>query len=172
MPLKIKSRIDLKAIDDVRRKLDDLTKPMNQSESRALGEAVVVEMKSIISRGYSPILNRGKFPAYKNPKTGYPSTVRHAYPDKKNTPVNLKLSGDFLDALKSKPEKVGQLWRSTVGYFITKEALKEEGHRKGQNSQPKRPTLPKGDERFAHRIQAVILKFAQESVRRIIKAKS
>lgn len=170
MALSIKARIDTKVLANVRQKLEQIKDPMRAKDAKALGAIVIAGMKDLISKGISPIAGMGRFPAYKNPRMGYPSTVRKEYPSKRNTPVNLYLSGDFIAALNAQVQTIGSAARTIVGYFDSKEAKKEKGHREGANTQPKRPTIPSGSETFAQRIQVEILKFTRETLDRIIKS--
>lgn len=75
----------------------------------------------------------------------YPFNQTDEFPNKKVRPVNLFLSGDFLSNLK---------WRFTdktrvsIGFFDELSQKKEQGHRVGVNSQPKRPIIPEGREKL------------------------
>lgn len=170
MALSIKARIDTHVLKNVAKKLEQISDPLTTSDARELGKSVVAEMKDLISKGISPLSGYGRFPAYKNPKEGYPKTVRGQYPSKRNTPVNLRLSGDFLNALTNQVQTIGKVGRVVIGYFDSRQAIKEKGHREGANTQPKRPTIPRGSEKFAQRIQVLILAFTSKVLDRIIKS--
>ena len=164
----IKARIDTAALKNIAQKLEELKDhPLTQAEAKALGDSIVTEMKDLISKGISPIKGKGRFPAYKNPKTGYPSTVRKQHPDKRNTPVNLRLTGKMLADLKSLVIRRGKLNLPEIGYRSQKEILKEKGHREGANTQPQRPTIPIGNEVFAQRVQDIILRHIRSAIARI-----
>lgn len=165
----ITAKVNTKSLKNIISKLEQLPTPLTQTESKDLGNDIVDEMKGMIAKGISPIKGEGRFPAYKNPKTGYPSTVRSQYSSKRNTPVNLYLSGDFMDNLKPVIKKAGKVFKIEIGYHDPREAKKEKGHREGANTQPKRPTIPINGENFAQRIQDVILVAAKKAISRIIK---
>lgn len=138
-----------------------------------IGDEMLEEMKRDISRGISPIFGYGRFPGYKavmasqsilrggragsrsararrrslataRKKEGYPYTVRGRFPNKRERPVNLYLSGDMLNSLEARPRRLGL----EFGYYKAKSALKEQGHREGVGGQPSRPTIPVGSERL------------------------
>lgn len=165
MALKFKAKIDSDSIDAVLKKLIKLGAPLGQAEFNTIGKKSVSEMKKLISRGKFPIRGggfSGRFPKYKDPKS-YPGKL------KASRPVNLKLSGDFLKALKSKATKKSV----EIGVFGSKQAIKEEGHRKGANRQPKRPIIPIANkEQFARSIQKIYLDVANKKVRQISKKKN
>ena len=169
MAFTIKASLDKAAAKNIANKLEDLKRPMDSASARQLGKDVVAEMKALISKGISPLRGEGRFPSYKNPKDGYPASVRHKYPDKRTTPVNLYLTGKFLAALKSKVTTIKNSYAIEVGFFDSKEAIKEQGHREGANTQPKRPIIPNSGEQFAQRIQDIILKTVRDVVAKIIK---
>lgn len=106
------------------------------------------EMKAFISKGISPIKGKGRFPRYKNP-SNYPNSrsIRKKFPLKRQRPVNLYLSGEFLKDLKINIFN-GKILRFKVGFFNKDSIIKERGHREGANGQPKRPIIPKNTESF------------------------
>lgn len=113
-------------------------------------------MKALIAKGISPIKSIGRMPAYKNPER-YPDQMRRKYPGKRRRPVNLSLSGEFLDDLtfqvgKSSPLKI------KFGFFTKKSILKERGHREGANGQPRRPIIANEVEQFSKQL---IIKFRE-----------
>jgi hypothetical protein len=140
------------SLDKLKSDLAQVSKGMTQSESSKVGSYIVEEMKNMVEVGLSPILGNGRFPAYKNPNK-YPGNR------KPQRPVNLFLTGDFLNDLKSRNTK------TTTGYvpvilFETKESQdKELGHRTGWNGQPKRPIIPdqRRNEQFAKVIEVGII---------------
>lgn len=111
-------------------------------------KALIKSMKKVIAKGISPITGRSaRFPGYKNPKKGYPTSVRHRFPAKKRRPVNLKLSGKFLKKLKFRVG-VGKKAFIDIGFFDKYGKTLEEGHREGAGGQPERPIIPTGKEAF------------------------
>ena len=102
--------------------------------------------------------------------TGYPYSVQGKYPGKKPRPVNLYLSGDFLNALTFQMKRVGKKMKLTIGWFDAAQAIKEKGHREGAGGQPKRPTLPVGDEKFNQTIQLDIMKLLRDAVTKAAKS--
>jgi hypothetical protein len=61
-----------------------------------LGNTMIKKIKQFLMSGTSPVTGK-KFQLYKNPEK-YPKNVRKDYPSKKNTPVNLKLSGNLYES--------------------------------------------------------------------------
>lgn len=153
-------------VKKIQGKLENAHKFFDKEDAKELGEAVVLEMKTMIAKGMSPIRGVGRFPGYKHQgKDGrYPKSVMSKYPNKKQRPVNLHLTGAMLSSLVSKVVK-GQVGPAVqIGYQGTffgfrksSAQKKEQGHREGVNGQPKRPTIPEGEEQFAAKIQSLIL---------------
>lgn len=133
-------------------------------DAKIIGAELVTAMKQLITRGISPIKSVGRFPAYKNPKDGYPSTAPKKY-GKKNTPVNLTLTGDQLRDLSFQVKGNG----IEIGYSEKQAIDKEQGHRDGVNGQPKRPTLPKTSqgEEFAQTLQNIYLRGIRKNIKNI-----
>ena len=121
-----------------------------------IAKSVIFEMKDNISGGISPISGR-RFPAYKNPPS-YPGDR------KPQRPVNLDLTGEFLDNLSYRVFQ-GSKPRIEVGFYDYKSIKKEQGHRDGANGQPKRPIIPTGSETFSRRL----LNQFDKTVSRILK---
>lgn len=144
-----------------------------RQDAEALGKAIIAEMKDGISKGLSPIDGEGRFPAYKRAgeKDGYPNNVRYKYPDKRQRPVNLFLSGKFLNDLKFKIFQGKYGMGVEIGYYSTLSSKKEEGHAIGWNGQPKRPTIPQGKQTFSPRIQRIILTAFKQAISRVVKGK-
>lgn len=146
---------------------------IDRKDKFEVGYAIIDEMRNLISKGVSPIAENGRFPAYKwagranavmkvargltgdrkkrarqkaqDMKKGkYPYSVQYKYPSKRERPVNLFLSGDFLKDLEVRTRTNGV----EVGFYKKKATEIEEGHRIGWNSQPKRPIIPQNDEQF------------------------
>lgn len=138
---------------------------IGKSDISTIAKNVISEMKSLISKGISPIRTTGRFESYKNPDN-YPKKIQKKYPDKKNTPVNLKLTGKMLDQLKVTAIKLGSNPSFNIGYSSESAKKKELGHREGANGQPKRPTIPNENEEFAVSIQKIVV---DEMIRRINK---
>ncbi len=179
-----KLKRDLKR--EIKKLGDDAVNSMVRSDYSYIGDRTTAEMKNLISKGISPISQWGRFPGYKwaakanairklarsltksrrararqkasdITKGRYPYSVMGKYPDKQVRPVNLKLSGRFLNALKSRI--LGQ--KILIGFFDQKNSLIEEGHRtggvKGVNDQPKRPIIPQGSETFSRSVYERLL---------------
>lgn len=164
-------------VKKLRGKVENATKFFTADDAAKMGEEVVITMKEMISKGISPIREVGRFPAYKHQrvKGKYPANQKNNYPDKKQRPVNLTLSGEFLSALSSRiiknnakgkfPVEVGYILKNKGKVSASK---KEEGHREGVNGQPKRPTIPQGDEQFAAKLQKIIFGAYRESYKRYV----
>lgn len=160
----IKATVDPSGIKSLKQLLKELKKPIDKSTAEKVGATVVSMMKQMISKGLSPIKGNGRFPAYKDPDK---------YPGKRKNkrPVNLYLTGEFLDSLKFIP-KSSKSGFDTVIYYDGKESeLKEQGHREGANGQPLRPTIPQGGEKFAETIRIAFSKIYRQRLKDL-KAKA
>jgi hypothetical protein len=168
MALSFKFRLETAVNKSLQKKLEQLNDGViTQDDAEQIGRDMVTEMKDMISKGISPIKSVGRFAAYKDPNYGYPSTVRDEYPDKAKTPVNLKLSGNFMRALTSGVKKLGNGFGIEIGYNNPIEQDKEKSHREGNRGQAKRPTIPIEGEQFAQRIQNVLLKAVREKIKKL-----
>lgn len=157
-------KIDTQALKDIARKIEGLKAPITREDAENVGKGVVAEMKNLISKGISTIEGSGRFPAYKNPK-------RYPAKRKPKTPVNLHLSGDFQDALSYSTQQVKSGYATKIFYRGAKENIKEQGHRDGANTQPKRPTIPtESGETFAVRIQRVFADIYNARIKLISKS--
>ena len=143
-------------------KVSALAVPIDRQTARQAGALTIELMKSRIASGNSPIKGKGKFPKYKNPSR-YPGSR------KPKSPVNLHLTGQMLRWLRTKPEKTRFGWTFVVGYFNDLAAKKEDGHAKGVNKQPKRPTIPNSRQEFVGPITTAYLKIFRERIRKIIR---
>lgn len=137
--------IALQRLRYVRRAVGEQTRiPM--MELRKIASMARKQILERVSRGQSPIKGRGRFPGYKNPDR-YPGNR------KAKRPVNLKLTGDFYRALRADVRRYGTETAIQIGFADEKNALKEEGHRKGTNGQLIRPIIPlENKEEFEPRI--------------------
>lgn len=158
-------KFDRKGVDDLQAKIKSIGEGLTNSQAKRLGKKIVSLMKKLIRRGVSPMLRRAgsraqRFPKYKNPKR-YPGKL------KPHSPVNLKLDGDFLRDLSASSEAVSRPkgFGALIFYSTELSQKKESGHRTGQNSQPKRPTIPsRTGETFAPKIQKEITKFVNQAI--------
>lgn len=158
-------KIRLKQVESL---LKEAERTINQKAAKEIAKTIIVEMKELIEDGKSPIAGRGRFPAYKDTKK-YPGRVKKKFPDKKNRPVNLRLSGKFLSQLKETISPVQK--RITIGFSSGYGRKLESGHRDGVKGQPKRPIIPGEGEQLAKSIQAVILKLYEQAVRKYLRSR-
>jgi len=120
---------------DIRNKL----KSLNSTRTNAqVADVVVDEMKKSIASGISPVRGVGRFVSYKH-KDRYPldKKTQSEFPQKAARPVNLRLSGDMLNALTAKS---GSSIR--VGIFDPDQAEKALNHQEGLNGVPERRFIP------------------------------
>ena len=94
----------------------------------------------------------------------YPYSAMKKYPNKRVRPVNLYLSGAFLESLEAIVLGAAGQFTIEVGFFRDSEAIKEIGHREGANGQPERPIIPVDREEFAQVIQDVIWQIIEEEI--------
>lgn len=138
-----------------------------------IGSKVVQEMKKLIATGLSPIAGRGRFPGYvgQGDKRRYPGSVKSKHSDKRDRPVNLTLSGDFLKKLTSVATVGANKISIAIGFKDPLSVKKEQGHRDGANGQPERPVIPDGSERFTPAIETILLDGFQAVINRILRNK-
>lgn len=103
----------------------------------------------------------------------YPFTEEAISLGKKPRPVNLKLTGHFLDHLRMKVTGTLGEHGIEIGFYSgdkdrrgVEAWLKEEGHRLGANGQPSRPIIPIGTEEFAQVIQDLIWREVEKEIDR------
>ena len=154
--------LNLKRIKNLAKKVEDISRPIDKKTAENVGKAIVNTMLDEIGDGNSPITGK-KFPKYKNPSK-YPGSR------KPKSPVNLELTGQFLDALKYRVNNLTTGWSTTIGYLNSKKAqLKESGHREGVNGQPKRPTIPTSAEGFSAKIRKAFIKIYSDRISKLTK---
>lgn len=155
---------------------DEAITSISDRDKVTIGNAVIAEMTAGILKGVSPIAEFGRFDAYKwvgranqatkisrrltgarktaakniaaQAKKKYPYSVMKKFPDKRERPVNLFLSGEFLYDLEATPITNGV----SIGFATRLSELKEQGHREGVNGQPSRPIIPIRGESFNNSI--------------------
>lgn len=164
--MSLKGKIRAQEITKLKQMIEGLKKPIDKRTAESLGTQVVIQMRKLIAAGISPIKSVGRFPRYKNPK-------RYPGDRKAKSPVNLKLSGDFLDALQPEVSPGPAGYQVTIGYEGKREELKEQGHREGANGQPSRPTIPSKrlGEEFAATIERIIMGVYRDRIRQILRKK-
>jgi hypothetical protein len=104
----------------------------------------------------------------KQEKKTYPFTVQKDYPGKRVRPVNLHLSGDFLNSLVWKVLGTGKAFEVAIGFFDSLSVKKEHGHRYMVGGQPSRPTIPIGEEVFSERIMRLLVKLFRKRQRKAL----
>lgn len=156
-------KVDARDIQRLKEQVKNSPKAVTQAVANTIGEYVTTEMKAMIKVGLSPIKGKGRFPGYKNPKK-YPK-------DKKpQRPVNLYLTGQFLDSLDFKYLRLPKGDHQTTIYFDNQLANdKEEGHRDGAKGQLKRPIIPSKSESFASKIQLGIAQIYKNALLSYLK---
>lgn len=115
----------------------DLLKKANASAKRAWTKGKAKKIRAN-ARKTAAQLKKGK----------YPFSAQKEFPGKRERPVNLKLSGSFLNNLECRPSRKGL----EIGFYDEPYTLMEEGHREGVGGQPKRPIIPQGSETFSRAI--------------------
>lgn len=163
--MSIKVDVTVSFSPELKKALEDIKKPIDRDTAEKVGEDIVDDMKRLIANGQSPIRGNGRFPAYKDPKK---------YPGKRKSrsPVNLELTGEFLDDLSSKTISDPAGYATRVTYDGQKSQDKERGHREGANGQPKRPTIPAASgEDFAVSIKTRYTKTLRDRIIAVLKGK-
>lgn len=116
---------------------------LSNLKTKSLEQVAKTLLREIFDRvksGISPISGK-RFQAYKDVKK-YPGDR------KPQRPVNLFLSGQFLESLVTRI-KTGKTPSITIFFDNQLANDKEQGHREGANGQRKRPIIPQGSEGFA-----------------------
>jgi hypothetical protein len=171
-----KTRTDFRKIAELEKKIDDAFRG-------EVGFIAVKLIKDLLSRGVSPVEGKGRLASYKN-AAKYPGLNRNkgknlkrttqpmtrealAKTTKKQSPVNLKLTGDMLKSLSFKV-KQGRIW---IGFFDTKEAIKAKALQDGTANMAARPILPtEPGQQFAQTIWREILKAVKEKIENLTKS--
>lgn len=161
-----RTKVDTK---ELRRLLKESNVRVNQKIARATGELAIALMKDRIAKGLSPIQGKNRFPGYKDTKK-YPGRVKEDFPDKRNRPVNLRLSGRFLKQLRV--ISATSLGKVIIGFSDDYGKTLEKGHREGASGQRERPIIPEPSEELAKSIQLAILRIYEQAVRKFLKSRS
>lgn len=167
------AKVNSKALINLRKFVQTIPSRVDTNVSTLIALAVRQRMLDFIARGISPILGKGRFPAYKHAasrdKSKYPFSARKNYPSKRQRPVNLFLSGDFLNSLIAK-KAPGKKLSIEIGFRRgSLSAKKESGHRGGVNGQPSRPIIPSESEEFNVTIKQIIVKMLRDAVRAAVR---
>jgi len=164
-------KINLKITKDLDKSIKNFQNKMDASLAISIGINVVNEMTILAKKGISPIGRGARFPAYKatalaakERRNRYPFNQRNKFPSKRARPVNLTLSGDFLNDLTFRVKRVGAKISIQIGFFGRKSAIKEKGHREGANGQPRRPIIPSKQEQYSRKVQQVVIKLVQKTL--------
>ena len=137
------------------RQLPIILKDGTISKKKEVADKIVNLIKATIALGQSPVRDVGRFIPYKNP-AHYPGPI------KARSPVNLRLTGRMLNALRS--EIIGG--KINIGIWNNREATKLMKLEAGEFPLAgPRPVLPSREgEQFTVRIQREILKYVNKLV--------
>lgn len=86
----------------------------------------------------------------------YPDSVQEEFPNKKRRPVNLELSGKFLDNLDYWKVGLRERFEVAIGFRRAPYVDYERGHREQANGQGFRPIIPQDEETFVKQIKLII----------------
>jgi hypothetical protein len=148
---------------------------LNKQQAQDIGSIVANRMKELISSGSSPIAGKGNFSAYRG---GYRKRIQSGRISGKSlSPVNLKLSGKFLNSLRSlAPKLQSGSFLPRVGFdkrFDRDADDKEQGHREGHNNQAQRPIIPEGKETLRRSIfdsiKAQVTEYLEKNLKQLLK---
>lgn len=158
---------------DTLKAIADPKKIMNAKTQKDLGSKTLDAIKDRVAIGLSPVKGVRRYMAYASTRNGkgYPNTpdIQKKFPNKSTRPVNLKLSGEFLDALEHKKKSGGV----EIGWFNPTRHIKNliETHQQGLHPDvPRRQVLPtdEGNE-FVSPIQRLIKNIVLRRISEIIK---
>lgn len=155
----VQRRMKEKALNKIKK----LQQSVTQQIPSKVGRPLIDQIIDTVQRGYSPVAGQGRFPAYKNPKK-YPGNR------KPPTPVNLTLSGRFLndlDATQPSFSEASQRHKIKIGFTSDYGKTLEKGHTDPETGQPHRQVIPNKGESF----NAKLLKFAKDLYNRLLKDK-
>jgi hypothetical protein len=108
----------------------------------------------------------------KSAKLKYPDSVLNKFPNKRRRPVNLKLSGKFLDnGLEQWNEGLKQKFSVAIGFKKKPFVDYERGHREQANGQGFRPIIPQQQEKFVKSIRLIIDDLIKEAIDSYINKK-
>lgn len=167
MPSQFKFTVK-KDITAALKKLDLVASPerlLSRATLTEMGTAAIKEIKSNVERGSSPIKGNGKFPAY---KPSYKKAIERGYYrefGKAVEPVNLTLSGKFLQDLRKVTPRSGDA-SVEVGFATQYGKKLEDGHRRGVKGQRKRPIIPKRGEQFKNPIVRLVKNIALKAIKK------
>lgn len=139
--------------------LKDIPKTLNSNVANQLGYGITESIRGQTAKGINPTDEGGRrYAAYKHAgkKGKYPDSAKKKFPSKRDRPVNLRLSGEFMSALNFYYQIGKEGMQIFIGYFDSKNVLKEKGHRKMAGGQPSRPTLPSEGKDFNKTIRDMI----------------
>lgn len=172
----IKANFDLDRLKKLTIRMTNLQQlSVGDKAAKDIAKEVRDLMLQEISRGRGTVSGFAALKRYKDPnRTSPPSYAqqikRGKFPGKSLQPVNLKLSGDFLNDLKVLGRIVGSKLEVSFSYATSLSQKKERGHATGHNGQPKRPTLPAKGQKFSAVIQDKIRERFLFFVNKLIKA--
>lgn len=177
---KFSYRLPSRALQNLAKKIEEIPQAITKRDAEEAAKVIEAEMKALIAKGDSPIAGRGKFEPYRGQyrsriaKYGYIS-VRGTKYRKSLRPINLKLTGEFLNTLQGRASKSAKFgFEAQVGFFgpgSGKSRKKEQGHREGANGQAERPIIPRDGEKFHRRIVEKYLKVFRLAVQRHTRKK-
>ncbi len=194
-------RITASITKGLQKELRRVEEALDSRIGRAIGGAVVKEVRNLTSKGINPVGRGGRFPAYKGVaginqvkkitrsltgsrrkrgrdilakkrKNTYPFSINKKFPNKKVRPVNIRLTGHQLRNYKFKIINVKNKFRIRLGYFNKFAALKEQGHADGVNGQPVRQTVPNKTQQFSSKITQIIIRVLLRNLEKNLKKAS
>lgn len=160
-------------------KLDELKKGIKgfhkKRDAERLGTLIIQEMILAISKGISPITGSSISTRMKAYRGSYKDQIKEGIkknPGKKLRPINLTLSGKFLNDLKitGYSQEEGGVF-PIVGFEEGLSAQKERGHREGVNNSEKRPIIPQDSENLSRSIRARIIDFFSQTLSNFLDKK-
>lgn len=154
--------INIKGDKQLLKFLKNLETPIDRKTAKDIGAEVVDQIKDKTARGVNPLTNR----PYQKLNSKYANRQKGG-----NRLPNLRLSGKFMNSLKSKTKKVKGGYTAIVGYSTNLSRKKEQGHAEGANGQAKRPTLSTGGNRQSATFREAINKIALKRIRDLIRRK-
>ena len=131
--------------------LSNVNRSLRSEAKKEIGDFVKDEILRSLSEGQSPVAGE----RFKRLDKNYANKEKNG-----NRTPNLELTGDMLDALKSKNTEDG----IEIGIFGKKQSAKADGHNNfsGESKLPKRRFIPDEDQNFRRSIQSGIDNIIEE----------
>ena len=173
--------------ESLQKEIRNMSQRIDMATANEIGDIAVSVIKDFISKGINPLNVGGKFPQYSRSykdqiigKAAFytddenrlrvfpPKSIASKFKDKRISPVNLKLSGKFLEEFESRPKKTATGISIILGFFKSYGKKLEKFHRDAINA---RPIIPINTEPLSAKVRKTILDRILPIIRNRMKRK-